>query len=260
MLSDVKKNEKKKTQNVHVCFVTHHLKEEHRWAPSHVDDDELPGLELIGDAVVSCHHQVRSAVPGRSCEWWNPLAVGCILKVRIPLKSERDICSAFFHMKDSSLFSLSLTDPAVTYIGSDGAATAETHLTLPPSPSSFLFANPDLIQSEMDAARTSDRDVRNLSRKKAFLSFAKTTLLTIKRCLLVHWRSWICSQEMTTPSPAPSSVTAAHCWPASEAEQHQLRAVTPCSARPPSAVTTLSLHIPELGQCTYCNQDCSRSC
>lgn len=82
-------------------------------------------------------------------------------------------------MKDLSLFNLSLTDPAVAYNSSDGASTTESHMTLPPSPSSILFASPDLIQSKTDAAWTSDLDVRNLSfvqEKKASLSFTKTTL------------------------------------------------------------------------------------
>lgn len=91
--------------------------------------------------------------------------------------------------------------------------------------------------------------------KKSFFVFHKNDIVTIKRSwLFVHWQSWICSQEMATPSPAPSSVTAAPCWPASEDEQHQLTAVTPYSVMPPSAVTTLSLHTPDLGQCTYFNQ------
>ncbi|XP_075872079.1 tudor domain-containing protein 5 [Nelusetta ayraudi] len=114
------------------------------------------------------------------------------------------------HHQDSSLFNLSLTDPAVAYNSSDGASATESHMTLPPSPCSILCAHPDLIQSETDAAWTSDLD------------------------------------EMATPSPAPSSVTAAPCWPASEDEQHQLAVY---SVMPPSAVTTLSLHTPDLGQC-----------
>lgn len=160
-------------------------------------------------------------------------------------------------MKDSSLFNLSLTDPAVAYNSSDGASATESHMTLPPSPCSILCAHPDLIQSETDAAWTSDLDVRNVrvlsrGKKKSFFVFHKNDIATIKRrWLFVHWQSWICSQEMATPSPAPSSVTAAPCWPASEDEQHQLAVY---SVMPPSAVTTLSLHTPDLGQCTYCNQ------
>lgn len=63
-----------------VCFVIHHSKEEHHLVVYHIGDDELPGLELIEDAVDSCHHQVRSAVPVHCCEWWDPLTVkGLIL-------------------------------------------------------------------------------------------------------------------------------------------------------------------------------------
>lgn len=75
------------------------------------------------------------------------------------------------------MFNLSLTDPAVTYNSSDGASSTGSHMTLPPSPSSILFANPDLIQSKTDAARTSDLDVRNLREKDLLCLSQKKTIL-----------------------------------------------------------------------------------
>lgn len=117
------------------------------------------------------------------------------------------------HNQGSSLLDLSLPDAAFAHSRSDEASTTESHMTNPPSPSPIFISDPDLIQSEADAARTSALDA------------------------------------MTTPSPAPSSATAAASSPTPGEGQQQLMAVVPCSISTPPAVTTLSLNTSDFAQC-----------
>lgn len=68
-----------------------------------------------------------------------------------------DVFAVSFCMKDPSLCNLSLIDPAIMYISSDGASTTQNHLSSPRSPSA------NLVQSNTDVAGTSALAVRNLS-------------------------------------------------------------------------------------------------
>lgn len=78
---------------------------------------------------------------------------------------------SFFYMKDCNSFNLPGTDPTASCSSSDGASTNESRMTDPPCLSSILLSNPDLIQSETDAATTSALEVRNQSfvQEKMFL-------------------------------------------------------------------------------------------
>lgn len=91
-------------------------------------------------------------------------------------------------MKDFSLSSLSsplLTDPAVACSSSYGAPSTESPTTSPPSPTSDLHTNPDLIQSETDVATSSACDVRNPT---SFALHKKCMAFCKEHCSNQKWR------------------------------------------------------------------------
>lgn len=138
-------------------------------------------------------------------------------------------------MKNSSLLSGSTVD----FGKSDGASTNNTHTTNHSSPTSNPLANPDLIQTEANPVCASALKVRN-----------PQFLTPWKNIVVMDWQSLLCSQTISTSSPAPT-ITSTFCSPTLENKQRQLMVATPSLVRPPSVLGSLSPHTPNIGQCTY---------
>lgn len=115
--------------------------------------------QLLQPGTTGCYWALL--LPGGSGE--GSLTLYWVLDVWFSWRVEYISALACFNMKDSSSFNLSGTDPTASCGSSDGASTNESHMTNPPSPPSILLSNPDLIQSETDAARTTTLYVRNQS-------------------------------------------------------------------------------------------------
>lgn len=152
-------------------------------------------------------------------------------------------------MQDSSLSSTLLSDPTVNHGESDGASTDKTHTTNHSSPTSNPPANPDSIQTEANPVCTSALKVRNPQVCLALFKKKKSFWLFQKKHCGNRWPSLLCSQTMSTSSPAPA-ITSTFCSPTSENEKHQLVVAAPSLVRPPCVLGSLSPYTADLGQCT----------